>query len=91
VLELQRMQVWSVQPATWKRFFGLLRKDKAASLPVARTLYPALDDRLRRKLDHNRGDAVLLAHYGLRLWHGDEQLQQAPPAQALSAELMEVF
>ena len=31
-----------------------------------RTLYPGAQTRLARQKDHNRAEALLLAHYGLR-------------------------
>lgn len=66
VLELARWPVHGVSPQRWKRFYGLLGKGKDASLHTARTLYPSLHPQLRRAMDHNRADAVLLAHYGSR-------------------------
>jgi crossover junction endodeoxyribonuclease RuvC len=65
VVELARMDVRLVQPPTWKRHFGLLRTDKAASRERAATLYPCVAAQLSRRRDHNRAEAVLLAHYGL--------------------------
>lgn len=54
-----------VQPATWKRFFGLIRKNKNAGREVAMRLYPSAAPDIKRVRDHNRGDAILLAHFGL--------------------------
>jgi crossover junction endodeoxyribonuclease RuvC len=61
----------TVRPAQWKKAFSL-GKDKEASRLRAQQLYPAAD--LRRKRDHGRAEALLLAHYGLRQW----QLSPAP-------------
>ena len=36
------------------------------ALEKARTLYPGAQTRLARQKDHNRAEALLLAHYGLR-------------------------
>lgn len=66
VLELARFDVRAVQPATWKRWFGLIGKGKGDGLEKARTLYPLVGDRLRLAKHHNRADALLLAHYGQR-------------------------
>lgn len=64
VLEMLRMPPTMVVPRTWKRVYGL-DSSKADSLAIARKLYPSIaGSRLKRALDHNRGDAVLLAHYG---------------------------
>jgi crossover junction endodeoxyribonuclease RuvC len=56
----------SVRPALWKRALTL-SKDKEASRLRAMQLYPGAD--LRLKKHHGRAEALLLAHYGMRL-HG---------------------
>lgn len=53
-----------VRPAKWKKALKLDR-DKDASLILARDLYPAAQPFLKRKRDHNRSEAILLAHYWL--------------------------
>lgn len=67
VLDLLRIPTHAVQPTTWKRFYGLLKSDKAQSLETARSLYPLADPMLKRQKDHNRAEALLLAHYGLKV------------------------
>jgi crossover junction endodeoxyribonuclease RuvC len=51
-----------IRPAVWKKHFGL-SKDKEASRLRAQQLFPAAD--LRRKKDHGRAEALLLAHWAL--------------------------
>lgn len=86
-----RMEVRWVQPQTWKRFYALRfpkgTKDsarKAASLDKARLLYPSIaDSSLRLAKHHNRGEALLMAHYALvRLGDGQapEVRRVRPPA-----------
>lgn len=58
-----------VHPSVWKRSLGLIapkgqKVDKDAGRLKALALYPELSSFLKRKKDHNRGDAVLIAHYG---------------------------
>lgn len=67
VLELARLDVRAVQPATWKRWHGLIGKNKAAGIEKARALYPLAEPHLKRQKDHNRADSLLLAHYGLKV------------------------
>ena len=64
--ELARFSVHAVQPSAWKRFVGLIGEDKREACKVAATLYPAASLMLERLKDHNRADALLLAHYGRR-------------------------
>lgn len=60
-----------VRPQAWKKFYGLINADqtdtqrKRASLECARRLYPVCGD-LARAADHNRSEAILLAHYLMR-------------------------
>ena len=66
VVELARFTIHAVQPSTWKRFVGLIGEDKRQACKVAATLYPTAAPMLERVADHNRADALLLAHYGRR-------------------------
>jgi hypothetical protein len=55
---------YKVFPSVWKRTFDLIGTDKNVSLELARTKYPSMATTfLKRKKDHNRGDAILLAEY----------------------------
>ena len=70
VCDIARVEMCAVQPATWKRHFGLIRKTdekpeacKERGRQLALTMYPALALDFKRKMDHNRADAVLLAHW----------------------------
>jgi hypothetical protein len=65
VLEMLRLQVNAVHVLRWKKFYGL-DADKEKARQLALQLYPVLGAQLARKSDHNRAEAVLLAHYGLR-------------------------
>lgn len=51
-----------VGPRTWKALYGL-DSDKAASLDVARKLFPEAAGLLARKKDNDRAEAILLAHW----------------------------
>jgi crossover junction endodeoxyribonuclease RuvC len=51
-----------IRPADWKRALGLLGKDKEHARLRAQQIFPRAD--LRRKKDHGRAEAVLLAWYG---------------------------
>jgi len=52
----------SVRPGTWKKAVGLGGKDKEAARLRAQQLFPGAD--LRRKKDHGRAEALLLAWWG---------------------------
>ncbi len=64
-VEIQRLDLHTVHPQTWMRLYGISANGVDA-LEKARVLYPPLHHRLTRKLDHNRADSILLAHWGQR-------------------------
>ena len=63
VLTTLQLPYTPIRPVIWKRALAL-GKDKEASRLRAMQLYPGAD--LRRKRDHGRAEALLLASYGLR-------------------------
>ena len=75
VVSLTGGPVYYVTPAKWKRHFGLGRdKEDARRLAIER--YPHIADRLHRKKDHGRAEALLLATY-----IGEERKNYAPGTQ----------
>lgn len=63
VLEVLRLQFTAVEPQVWKGFYGL-GADKKASLQKALALYPGAPLKLAK--DHNKAEALLIAHWALR-------------------------
>lgn len=64
VLDIMRpAHVHIVTPQAWKRHFGLIGAKKDGARELALKLYPQTSGVLARKKDHNRADALLLAHY----------------------------
>lgn len=55
-----------VTPQEWQKFFGLISHDKAAGRQKAQALFPSLVSELNLVKHHNRSDALLMAHWGLR-------------------------
>jgi crossover junction endodeoxyribonuclease RuvC len=53
-----------VRPQAWKKKFGLTGKDKDASRGLCLREHPEVADRLTRKKDNGRADAILIARYG---------------------------
>ncbi|HEY6925972.1 MAG TPA: hypothetical protein VI653_21000 [Steroidobacteraceae bacterium] len=70
-LQFAGVPIELVAPATWKRALGLINpgasdtEKKLASRSRAQMLFPNAD--LDRAKDHNRAEALLIAHYGQRL------------------------
>lgn len=53
-----------VVPQSWKKFYGLRGSDKEQSRAMALRRWPTESNRLQRKLDHGRAEAMLIAAYG---------------------------
>lgn len=52
-----------VTPQVWKRDLGLIGQDKEASRQLCLKLYPASAAFLKRKKDHGKAEALLIAHW----------------------------
>jgi crossover junction endodeoxyribonuclease RuvC len=59
-------QVELVSPTVWKGYFDLLGQDKEAARMLAIRLFPSMFDKLTRKMDHGRAEAMLIAHWAVR-------------------------
>ncbi len=64
VNDIAKLELQLVHPQTWKKFYGLIGQDKSESMAKARLLYPEADLRLVKH--HNRAEALLMAHFGLK-------------------------
>ena len=64
VIALAEIPLTYVQPTKWKKFFRLGR-DKEDSRRLAIELYPHIADRLHRKKDEGRAEALLIATHHL--------------------------
>jgi crossover junction endodeoxyribonuclease RuvC len=65
VLSALRLEIRLVNSRTWKGLFGL-GSDKNESIACALKLYPNAASSINLKKHHNRSEALLLAHYGLK-------------------------
>jgi crossover junction endodeoxyribonuclease RuvC len=54
-----------IAPQTWKKYFKI-GKDKEVVRALAIRLYPEASEYLKRKKDHNRAEALLIARYGYK-------------------------
>lgn len=63
VLEALRIPHSRAIPAVWKRHYGLIGTDKDAARELAIRRFPDIADKLARKKDNGRSDALLLALY----------------------------
>ena len=64
VLASLGVKVFFPTPQKWKKNAGLIGKEKDAARTLAITQFPEIADRLTRKKDGGRADAILIARYG---------------------------
>ena len=57
------LPIFFVRPAKWKKHFELINASKDASRTKVIEMYPSISDRLRKKKDVNKADAILIARY----------------------------
>jgi crossover junction endodeoxyribonuclease RuvC len=57
------LPIYFVRPAKWKKYFNLIKTNKDASRTKVIEVYPEISDKLQRKKDSNRADAILIALY----------------------------
>ena len=73
VITMAKVPMHLVTPAVWKKAVGLPGgpegKEKARAMALR--LFPACTDSFKRKKDHNRAEAALLARYGVRFTAAD--------------------
>jgi len=57
------LPIYFVRPTKWKKHFNLIKTNKDASRTKVIEVYPEVSNKLHRKKDSNRADAILIALY----------------------------
>jgi len=57
------LPIYFVRPTKWKKHFNLIKTHKDASRTKVIEAYPEISNKLYRKKDSNRADAILIALY----------------------------
>ena len=57
------LPIFFVRPAKWKKYFELINSSKDASRTKAIEMYPYISDKLSKKKDVNKSDAILIARF----------------------------
>jgi len=57
------LPIYFVRPSKWKKHFNLIKTNKDASRTKVIEVYPEISNKLHRKKDSNRADAILIALY----------------------------
>jgi len=57
------LPIFYVRPNKWKKHFELINSSKDASRTKVIEMYPSISERLSKKKDVNKADAILIARY----------------------------
>jgi len=57
------LPIYFVRPTKWKKHFNLIKTNKDASRTKVIEAYPDISNKLSRKKDSNKADAILIARY----------------------------
>tara|TARA_B100000427_G_C15385135_1_gene540698 strand:- start:167 stop:655 length:489 start_codon:yes stop_codon:yes gene_type:complete len=57
------LPIFFVRPAKWKKHFELINSSKDSSRTKVIEMYPSVSEKLSRKKDVNKADAILIARY----------------------------
>jgi len=57
------LPIFLVRPSKWKKHFELINSSKDASRTKAIEMYPLIAEKLSKKKDVNKSDAILIARY----------------------------
>ena len=58
-----QLPMFFVRPAKWKKYFNLINSEKDASRTKVIEMFPRISNKLSRKKDNNKADAILIAQY----------------------------
>ena len=58
-----KLPIYYVRPSKWKKHFDLINSSKDASRTKAIEIYPSLAEKLSKKKDVNKSDAILIGRF----------------------------
>ena len=63
ICSAMELPIFYVRPAKWKKYFNLINAEKDASRTKVIEMFPKISQKLSRKKDNNKADAILFAKY----------------------------
>ena len=63
ICSAMELPIFYVRPAKWKKYFNLINAEKDASITKVIEMFPKISQKLSRKKDNNKADAILIAKY----------------------------
>ena len=72
ICSAMQLPMYFVRPANWKRYFNLINSEKDASRTKAIQIFPYISEKLSRKKDSNKADAILIASFFFETYQLEE-------------------
>ena len=63
ICSAMQLPIHFIRPAKWKKYYNLINTSKDASRSRAIEIFPKVSEKLKRKKDTNKADAILIASY----------------------------
>ena len=63
ICSAMQLPMYFVRPAKWKKYFNLINSEKDASRTKAIQIFPYISEKLSKKKDANKADAILIASF----------------------------
>ena len=63
ICSAMQLSMYFVRPAKWKKYFNLINSEKDASRTKAIQIFPYVSEKLSKKKDGNKADAILIASF----------------------------
>ena len=72
ICSAMQLPMYFVRPTKWKKYFNLINSEKDASRTKAIEIFPYISEKLSRKKDSNKADAILIASFFFETYQSDE-------------------
>ncbi len=63
ICSAMELPIFYVRPAKWKKHFNLINSEKDSSRTKVIEMFPTISNKLSRKKDNNKAEAILIAQY----------------------------
>ena len=63
ICSAMQLSMYFVRPAKWKKYYGLIKTEKDASRTKVIEIFPYISNKLSKKKDSNKADAILIANF----------------------------
>jgi crossover junction endodeoxyribonuclease RuvC len=72
ICSAMQLSMYFVRPARWKKYFNLINSEKDASRTKAIEIFPYFSDKLTKKKDSNKADAILISSFFYETYNSEE-------------------